>query len=87
MSIAQNRRGFLWLGTSDGLYRYDGYSLKPYRHEHGNPNSLSDDTVLAVYRDRDGILWVGTEFGGLDRLDPVADIFTTTAMTPPIVGA
>jgi signal transduction histidine kinase/ligand-binding sensor domain-containing protein/CheY-like chemotaxis protein len=75
MSIAQDRDGFLWFGASDGLYRYDGYNLKPYRHERGNPNSLSDDTVRAVYRDRDGILWVGTGFGGLDRLDPASGAF------------
>jgi hypothetical protein len=44
VSIAQDRSGFLWFGTSEGLYRYDGYNLKPYRREPGNPNSLSDDT-------------------------------------------
>jgi ligand-binding sensor domain-containing protein/signal transduction histidine kinase/CheY-like chemotaxis protein len=74
-SIAQDRYGFLWLGTDDGLYRYDGYNLKPYRHERGNPNSLSDDTVRVVYLDRAGILWVGTALGGLDRLDPASDNF------------
>src|SRR5271155_1293453 len=57
VSIAQDRYGFLWFGTSDGLYRSDGYNLKSYRHESGNPNSLSDDTILAVCRDRAGILW------------------------------
>ena len=55
---------------------YDGYSLKPYRHEPGDPNSLSDDSVRVVFRDRAGILWVGTAFGGLDRLDPAQDTFT-----------
>jgi hypothetical protein len=75
-SIAQDRYGFLWLGTDDGLYRYDGYKLKPYRRERGNPNSLSDDAVRVVYRDHAGILWVGTGFGGLDRLDPSSDTFT-----------
>src|SRR5271170_3670043 len=74
-SIAQDRYGFMWFGTDDGLYRYDGYNLKPYRHERGNPNSLSDDAVLVVYRDSTGILWVGTGFGGLDRFDPASDTF------------
>jgi signal transduction histidine kinase/ligand-binding sensor domain-containing protein/DNA-binding response OmpR family regulator len=75
-SIAQDRYGFMWFATNDGLYRYDGYNLKPYRHERGNPNSLSDDSVLVVYRDSAGILWVGTGFGGLDRLDPASETFT-----------
>ena len=68
-SIAQDTYGFLWL-AGHGLYRYDGYSLKSYRHEPGDPASLSDDTVMDVLTDRAGILWIGTAFGGLDRLDP-----------------
>ncbi len=75
-SITQDRYGFLWFGTDDGLYRYDGYNLKPYRREPGHANSLSDDTVRVVHRDRAGILWVGTGFGGLDRLDPARNTFT-----------
>ena len=75
-SIAQDRFGFMWFGTDDGLYRYDGYKLKLYRRERGNPNSLSDNTVRVVYCDRAGILWVGTGFGGLDGLDPASDTFT-----------
>ena len=75
-SIAQDHYGFLWFGTLDGLYRYDGYNLKPYRHERDNPNSLSDDTVSVVYCDRAAVLWVGTLFGGLDKLDPVSNTFT-----------
>jgi signal transduction histidine kinase/ligand-binding sensor domain-containing protein/DNA-binding response OmpR family regulator len=75
-SITQDGYGFLWFGTDDGLYRYDGYNLKPYRRERDNPNSLSDDSVTALYRDRAGILWVGTGYGGLNRLDPASDTFT-----------
>jgi signal transduction histidine kinase/ligand-binding sensor domain-containing protein/CheY-like chemotaxis protein len=75
-SIAQDDDGFLWFGTSDGLYKYDGYTLKPYRHERGNPNSVADDSIAALYKDRDGSLWIGSRFGGLDRLDPSRDTFT-----------
>jgi signal transduction histidine kinase/ligand-binding sensor domain-containing protein/CheY-like chemotaxis protein len=75
-SITQDRYGFMWFGTDDGLYRYDGYKLKPYRRERGNPNSLGDDAVGVIYRDRTGILWVGTGFAGLDRLDPASESFT-----------
>ena len=75
-SIAQDRNGFLWFGTDGGLYRYDGYTLKPYRRDGANPNSLIDDAVRVVYPDRAGIIWVGTGLGGLDRLDPSRDTFT-----------
>ena len=74
--IVQDDYGFLWFATTDGLYKYDGYSLKAYRYQRGNPNSVSDDTVMALSKDRDGSLWIGSRFGGLDRLDPSRDTFT-----------
>ena len=70
--ITQDDYGFLWLGTNSGLYRYDGYRLEHYRHEPGDPASLTDDRVWTVYKDRTGALWIGTE-GGLDRLDATRD--------------
>jgi signal transduction histidine kinase/ligand-binding sensor domain-containing protein/DNA-binding response OmpR family regulator len=75
-SLAQDNYGFLWLGTDDGLYRYDGYSLRQYRHDPNNPRSLADNTVMVIYKDRAGILWLGTTYGGLDRFDPAGDTFT-----------
>ena len=74
--ITQDNYGFIWFGTNAGLYRYDGYSLKSYQHDPNDPNSLSDDTIRVLYKDRDGILWIGSNFGGLDRLDPTQDTFT-----------
>jgi ligand-binding sensor domain-containing protein/two-component sensor histidine kinase len=73
--LAEDNYGFVWLGTNDGLYRYDGYTLKPYRHDPNNARSLSDNTVFVVYKDRAGILWIGTSYGGLDRYDPAHDDF------------
>ncbi|MBV8571970.1 MAG: response regulator [Acidobacteriaceae bacterium] len=75
-NIAQDNYGFLWLGTSDGLYKYDGYSLTPYRHQPGNSNTVGDDLIIAIYEDRDGSLWIGTKAGGLDRLDPSRNTVT-----------
>ena len=74
-SITQDKFGFLWLG-GHGLYRYDGYGLKSYRHEPGEPGSLSDDTVMDVLGDRAGMLWIATAFGGVDRLDPAQGTVT-----------
>ena len=73
-AIAQDNYGFVWLGTDDGLYRYDGYSLRHYRHNPEDPRSLSQNHVFALYKDRAGILWIGN--GGLDRYDPAQDAFT-----------
>jgi ligand-binding sensor domain-containing protein/signal transduction histidine kinase/CheY-like chemotaxis protein len=81
-SITQDNFGFLWLGTTSGLYRYDGYNLKSYRHVDGNPNSPSNDTIRTVYKDREGMLWIGTVYGGLDRLDPAREAFTHYRYAP-----
>ena len=47
-AIVQDRRGFMWFGTEDGLNRYDGYHFKVYRHEPENPQSLSNNTVYTL---------------------------------------
>lgn len=74
--ILQDRRGFLWFGTQDGLNRYDGYNFKVYKPNPEDPNSLGDGWVESLYEDRDGYLWVGTYQGGLNRYDPNTDTFT-----------
>jgi ligand-binding sensor domain-containing protein len=70
-AAAQDNRGFVWLGTDDaGLNRHDGYNLKSYRHDPNNPDSLSDNRIRSVFRDRDGIIWAGGEIAGstVDRI-------------------
>ena len=67
--ILQDSRGFMWFGTQDGLNRYDGYGFMVYKHDPEDPNSLSNDLVLSACTDREGGLWVGTDGGGLNRID------------------
>jgi diguanylate cyclase (GGDEF)-like protein len=73
--ILQDRHGFLWLGTQDGLNRYDGYSFRVFKHDSREPGSLASNTVWALFEDRNGALWVGTDGGGLDRWDPSREEF------------
>lgn len=74
-AIVQDQKGFLWIGTDDGLNRYDGYNFKIYKPDSNNPFSLSDRTITAMVEDKDGFLWVGTRQGGLNRYDPATGKF------------
>lgn len=74
--IVQDHQGFLWVGTDDGLNRYDGYDFKIYKPEPNNPNSISDSTITSIVEDQQGFLWVGTRAGGLNRYDPISGKFT-----------
>lgn len=74
-SIVQDRQGFIWFGTWNGLNRFDGYKFKLFKHEPGNPRSLSGVYVYALFKDHLGNLWVGTD-NFLDRFDPATESFT-----------
>ncbi len=63
ITALQDRYGFIWLGTSEGLNRFDGNSFKVYRQQANNPHSLKSNSVYCLYEDRKGHLWVGTEKG------------------------
>ena len=73
--ILQDRKGFMWFGTEDGLNRYDGYNFKVYKHDSENPHSLSNNQVYSIHEDRSGTLWIGTNGGGLNQFDPVSKTF------------
>lgn len=60
-SITQDKKGFMWLGTYDGLCRYDGYSCNNYHHISGDTTSLSNNRVISTLEDSQGNIWIGTE--------------------------
>ncbi|MDH4271587.1 MAG: hypothetical protein OEW18_06380, partial [Candidatus Aminicenantes bacterium] len=67
-AIFQDRRGFLWVGTTDGLNLFDGYEFTVYRHEPQNSRSLSHSYITTILEDHRGRLWVGT-MNGLNVLE------------------
>jgi signal transduction histidine kinase/ligand-binding sensor domain-containing protein len=74
-AILQDHNGFMWIGTYDGLNRFDGVEFKVYRHRPDDSTSLSDNRITCIYEDREHDLWVGTEGGGLCRFDRTTDSF------------
>lgn len=63
LSIMQDKKGFMWFGTKDGLNRYDGNSIKIFKHDDSNPLSLGNNTVWSLLEMSDGKIWVGTDRG------------------------
>jgi PAS domain S-box-containing protein len=76
LAFWQDKNGFMWIGTQDGLNRYDGQTFTIYKNDPDNPASLSNNSINALTEDRDGFLWIGTWGGGLNRFDPHTQQFT-----------
>ena len=81
-AIVQDRRGFMWFGTKDGLNRYDGYQFVVFRHDPFDSTSISDSEITAVFEDSRGRLWVGTQGGGVNRFDRARERFERVRAGP-----
>lgn len=75
-SITQDEKGFIWIGTSNGLNRYDGYSFKTFFHDPEDSNSIGSNSIQSLYIDVKKQLWVGTRQAGLALFNPVNQQFT-----------
>ncbi|SNR69414.1 Signal transduction histidine kinase [Lutibacter flavus] len=73
-TIFQDSENLLWIGTWDGLNRYDGGNFKIFRPELANENSLSNQVILKIGEDNKGQIWVLT-MHGINRYDKKNDIF------------
>ena len=76
LAFFQDSKGYLWIGSQDGLNRYDGYNFKVFKNDSDDPSSISYNSILAITEDKDGYLWIGTWGGGLNRFDPATETFT-----------
>ncbi len=68
-AILQDHHGFMWFGTQEGLNRYDGYEFEVFAHDPADPGSISHDSIRSLHEDKLGVLWIGTDGGGLNRFD------------------
>lgn len=76
----QDKKGFMWFGTRDGLNRFDGYSFKIFRHDPNNKKSLGSNYISSIYEDFNGKLWIGTT-KGLYQYNEKTEDFTLLQIT------
>ncbi len=76
-ALAQDRDGFIWIGSQSGLMRFDGYRFRTYQHDPHDAGSIPANFVQSLYADARGNLWVGTDNAGLARYDPRSGRFFT----------
>jgi ligand-binding sensor domain-containing protein/signal transduction histidine kinase/DNA-binding response OmpR family regulator len=73
--ILQDRKGFMWYGTRNGLNRFDGHFFKIFRNNSSDPTSLGSNSILSLFEDRSEKLWVGT-YKGISIFDPKTESFS-----------
>ncbi|KAA3610336.1 MAG: hypothetical protein D8M58_06045 [Calditrichaeota bacterium] len=83
-SLEQDNSGNLWIGTYDGLNKFnpDEKTFDRYYHDEKNTNTLSSNKVSAITLDHSGVLWIGTFYGGIDRIVPGLAQFETFLHNP-----
>ncbi len=74
-AMLQDQEGYLWLGTIDGLNRYDGYEFRVYVNDPSDITSISDNFISALYEDSEGFIWVGTVNGYFNRFNRKTEVF------------
>ncbi len=66
----------MWVGSKNGLNKYDGAEFSVYSHDPDNIHTISHNYIWNLLEDSAGILWVGTWGGGLNKFDPKTETFT-----------
>jgi len=80
-AVAEDSEGFLWIGTYNGLTRWDGYRSRSFFRGPDSEGALPDSNIQALYSDLYNHMWIGTGAGGLSRYDPESDRFINYQFT------
>lgn len=73
-TIIEDQQGYIWIGTQNGLVRYDGYEFKTFKYQAKDTNSLRSNRIESLFEDREGNIWVNTK-EGVHRLNREKEIF------------
>ena len=77
ISIAQDKEGFIWIATKDGLNRFDANSFKVFKKSESGKNSIRSNALNCVYADKyDDVVWIATEKNGIDAYNYITHVFT-----------
>jgi ligand-binding sensor domain-containing protein/serine phosphatase RsbU (regulator of sigma subunit) len=74
--IYQDSQGFMWIGTQDGLNRYDGYHFKVFKNNPSDKKSISSNIINCIYEDEKGLMYIGTQSSGLSVYDRYTETFS-----------
>lgn len=85
LAILQDNTGFIWMGTDDGLARFDGYQFQVFRHQPGNTTTIHNNVIRAIITDPLGHIWIGTEGGGISIFDPKNESFYNLSTLSPLL--
>ena len=77
LSVFQDQRGFIWVGTQEGVDKFDGYTFKHYQHDVNNPFSRPYGWVTSISEDKDGNILTGDILGNFSVLNRVEDKWAT----------
>lgn len=86
MCFVQDSLGYVWIGTNNGLDRYDGYRVETYKYKLEDPQSIPGNRVKSMIVDRSGQIWLFLETKGLFRFYPDKMLFTAVSLPFPMVG-
>ncbi|TDO22705.1 hybrid sensor histidine kinase/response regulator transcription factor [Pedobacter duraquae] len=76
-AVLQDRQGLIWIGTSDGLNKFDGTNFTVYTHNETDSSSIPSNVITSLLEDKSGKLWIGTSAGGLAFYNPRLNVFGT----------
>lgn len=78
--IIQDKKGFIWIATQDGLNKYDGISFTTFKRDPENENTLSNNFINSLLEDRDGKIWLATNGGGICVFDVLTESFSVPSI-------
>ena len=82
--IVQDKAGFIWMGTRDGLARYDGYQVKVFRYDPADTGTIASNVIQTIYADRENKIWILYENNAVDIFDPVTESVTHVTAEKPL---